>query len=83
MATGLALTLFGLGLASLIGQTYSGISLDAFPVFDVYLLTEIPIIGSLLFNFDYLIYLSIIIVVSVYYFFKQDQTWPCTYCNWR
>ena len=68
VATGLALTLFGLGLASLIGQTYSGISLDAFPVFDVYLLTEIPIIGSLLFNFDYLIYLSIIIVVSVYYF---------------
>ena len=55
VATGLALTLFGLGLASLIGQSYSGISLKAFPILEVTILSNIPIIGGMLFSFDYLI----------------------------
>ncbi len=73
VATGLALTLFGLGLASLIGQTYSGISLDAFPSLDIHLLTSIPIIGKLFFNFDYLVYLSIGIVTFVYYLLNKTK----------
>lgn len=73
VATGLALTLFGLGLASLIGQSYSGISLKAFPILEVTILSNIPIIGGMLFSFDYLVYLSVLIVVATYLFLKKTK----------
>ena len=73
VATGLALTLFGLGLASLIGQSYSGISLKAFPILEVTILSDIPIIGGMLFSFDYLVYLSVLIVVATYSFLKKTK----------
>jgi len=73
VATGLALTLFGLGLASLIGQSYSGISLKAFPILEVTILSDIPIIGGMLFSFDYLVYLSILIVFATYLFLKKTK----------
>ena len=73
VATGLALTLFGLGLASLIGQSYSGISLKAFPILEVTILSDIPIIGGMLFSFDYLVYLSVVIVVATYLFLKKTK----------
>ena len=73
VATGLALTLFGLGLASLIGQSYSGISLKAFPILEVTILSDIPIIGGMLFSFDYLVYLSVLIVVATYLFLKKTK----------
>ena len=73
VATGLALTLFGLGLASLIGQSYSGISLKAFPTLEVTILSDIPIIGGMLFSFDYLVYLSVLIVFATYLFLKKTK----------
>ena len=73
VATGLALTLFGLGLASLIGQSYSGISLKAFPILEVSILSDIPIIGGMLFSFDYLVYLSVLIVFATYLFLKKTK----------
>ena len=73
VATGLALTLFGLGLASLIGQSYSGISLKAFPILEVTILSDIPIIGGTLFSFDYLVYLSVLIVFATYLFLKKTK----------
>ena len=73
VATGLALTLFGLGLASLIGQSYSGISLKAFLTLEVTILSDIPIIGGMLFSFDYLVYLSVLIVFATYLFLKKTK----------
>lgn len=73
VATGLALTLFGLGLASLIGQSYSGISLKAFPKLEVTILSDLPIVGGLLFSFDYLVYLSVLIVFATYLFLKKTK----------
>jgi len=73
VATGLALTLFGLGLSSLIGQNYSGISLKAFPTLEATILSNIPVIGRMLFSFDYLVYLSLLIVVATYLFLKKTK----------
>tara|TARA_Y100000590_G_scaffold467050_1_gene644478 strand:+ start:3640 stop:4560 length:921 start_codon:yes stop_codon:yes gene_type:complete len=73
VASGLALTLFGLGLASLIGQNYSGISLKQFPTMDIPYLSDFPIIGQMLFSFDYLVYLSIILVLVTYYFLNKTK----------
>ena len=45
VATGLALTLFGLGLAALMGQSYAGIKPPPTPRLDIPILSEIPFLG--------------------------------------
>jgi general nucleoside transport system permease protein len=65
VASGLALTMFGLGLSALWGQGYSGLSAPAFPHLYIPGLTDLPIIGKLLFGHDLLIYLSVAMVALV------------------
>ncbi|HSR79592.1 MAG TPA: ABC transporter permease, partial [Hyphomicrobiaceae bacterium] len=69
VASGLALTMFGLGLSALWGQGYSGLSAPAFPRLFIPGLTDIPFLGpflgKLLFGQDGLIYLSWAMVVVV------------------
>ena len=67
VATGLALTMFGLGLSALIGQSYSGMTVPAFPRLDVPVLSALPIAGKLLFSRDALFYLSIALVAGTAY----------------
>jgi simple sugar transport system permease protein len=73
VATGLALTLFGLGLSALIGQAYSGISLGQFPKIDIPHLTDLPFVGPLLFGQDALVYLSLAIVAGVWVFLSYTR----------
>jgi simple sugar transport system permease protein len=68
VATGLALTLFGLGLAALLGQSYIGIKAPVIPKWPVPLLNDIPVIGPILFNHDPVVYLGIVIVAAVWFF---------------
>lgn len=65
VATGLALTLLGLGLSGMIGEAYIGepgirVSKISIPV-----LSDLPFIGTLLLSLDPLVYLSIAITVAV------------------
>ncbi len=65
VATGLALTLFGVGLSAFAGSQYVGKSVAplshlAFPV-----LSDIPFVGPLLFQFDGMVYLSLAMVLLV------------------
>ncbi|MEM6618653.1 MAG: ABC transporter permease [Pseudomonadota bacterium] len=66
VATGLALTLTGLGIASLIGQPYVG--LRGLNIGDLNLgpLSDIPILGTVLFRHDAMVYVSIAIVAGVW-----------------
>lgn len=73
VATGLALTMFGLGLSALIGQAYSGISLGQFPKVDIPLLSDIPFIGPLLFAQDAFVYVSIALVLGVAWFLTRTR----------
>jgi simple sugar transport system permease protein len=73
VATGLALTLFGLGISALWGQSYSGISLGQFPKVDIPGLTDLPFIGPLLFGQDMFVYLSIAIVAGVAWFLTRSR----------
>ena len=59
--TGLALTLFGLGLSALVGTAYIGLSLPP-PVRGIPGLEELPIIGTILFGHDAMVYISIAFV---------------------
>ena len=68
VATGLALTLFGLGLAGLFGQAYSGKSVAAFPKLAIAGVSDIPVVGPLLFSHDFMVYLSFLLVAAVAWF---------------
>ena len=70
VATGLALTLFGLGLSALIGQGYIGIKAPVTADFDVPLLSDIPVIGRIVFQHDLMVYFSIGLVAAVWAFLK-------------
>ena len=71
VATGLALTLFGVGFSALIGVNFVGTPVPALPKFAIPFLSELPIIGPLLFSHDVLVYFSIVMVFVInYWLFK-------------
>jgi simple sugar transport system permease protein len=78
VATGLALTLFGLGLSSLIGQGYVGIKPPPTPRLDFGPLTDIPALGTILFHHDPMVYLSILIIAAVWALLAKAPArhWP-------
>ena len=71
--TGLALTIFGLGLSALIGQSMIGVAYTGIPKLAIPGLASIPVIGNVLFNQDALVYLSIIMVFVVYWFMNKSR----------
>ncbi|MBU2991850.1 ABC transporter permease [Octadecabacter sp. 1_MG-2023] len=73
VATGLALTLFGLGLASLIGQGYLGVRAPAFPDWHIPLLGDIPVIGPIVFQHDPMVYVGLTIVAGVWWFLQKSR----------
>ena len=74
VATGLALTIFGVGLSALIGSSFVGISLDPLPQLNVEVLSTIPILGELLFGHDVLVYLSVTMIFLVGYFLSKTRS---------
>jgi simple sugar transport system permease protein len=74
VATGLALTIFGVGLSALIGSSFVGISLEPLPQLNVEVLSTIPILGELLFGHDILVYLSFIMILLAGYFLSKTRS---------
>ena len=70
VASGLALTLFGLGLAALLGHSYSGIKPPSSPKLEWFGMSDIPIIGPILFNHDIMVYFSLVLVLVIWFFLK-------------
>jgi general nucleoside transport system permease protein len=73
VATGLALTIFGVGFSALIGSGFVGFAIDPLPKLYVPGLSEIPIIGPLVFGQDFLVYLSFAAVFAVAWFLKHSH----------
>lgn len=67
VATGLALTLFGIGLSAFAGRGFVGLSLDGLRSLHIPLLSDIPVLGALLFSFDVLVYASLALFAAVHY----------------
>ena len=74
VATGLALTIFGVGLSALVGSNFVGISLEPLPQLNIGGLSTIPILGDLLFGHDVLVYLSFIMILLVGYFLSKTRS---------
>ncbi|QBF33071.1 ABC transporter permease [Thalassococcus sp. S3] len=70
VASGLALTLFGLGLSALMGQGYVGIKPPPTPRLDLPVLSDLPVIGRVLFSHDPILYLGLFIAAAVWYLLR-------------
>ena len=73
MATGLALTIFGVGLSAFVGLEYIGTPIEGLRPVAIPGLSQIPVIGPLLFNHDVLIYLSVAMFAVVAWFLYRTR----------
>ncbi len=68
VATGLALTIFGIGLAAMMGASFVGQPLEKLPALYIPVLTDLPIIGRIFFGQDGLVYFSFIALGGTIWF---------------
>ncbi len=73
VATGLALTLFGVGVSSLAGQEFVGTPYAGLPKFAIPLLSDIPILGPVLFHHDLLVFVSVLMVFLIAWFLSRSR----------
>lgn len=73
VASGLALTLFGLGLSALMGQSYVGVKPPATGKVDIPLLSDLPVVGPILFNHDLMVYFGIALVAATWAVLKYSR----------
>lgn len=74
VATGLALTLLGLGLSGLIGEAFTGLPGVKLAAIHIPFLSDLPFIGPILFGQDILVYFSLLLVAIVGYVLFRTRT---------
>ncbi|MEG6523524.1 ABC transporter permease [Desulfotomaculum sp. 1211_IL3151] len=68
IVSGLALTLFGTGLSGFLGKSYIGIPVEnPFKPVELGFLSDIPIIGAIFFQHDYLVYITYLLVPILWF----------------
>ena len=73
VATGLALTIFGVGLSAFVGLSYIGNPIQGLPGLAIPVLGDIPVLGPLLFNHDPLVYVSLVLLAAVTWFLFRSR----------
>jgi len=73
VATGLALTILGIGLSGLIGSRFVGEKISLAPHLYIPALTDIPLVGRILFGEDAFVYLSLALVIGVWLFLYRTR----------
>lgn len=73
VATGLALTIMGLGTSGMIGEGYVGVPGIQLQPIVIPLLSQIPYVGTVLFKQDIVFYLSIVLVIAVNWFLFRSR----------
>lgn len=72
-ATGLALSLFGVGFSAFVGINYVQARIPDRASFDIPLLGDIPFIGPALFRHHPLVYFAIALAIGLIYFFDRTR----------
>lgn len=67
VATGLSLTLFGLGLAALLGHGYTGIRPPSTEAVSIPILSDLPVVGPILFSHDWIVYFALTLIFFVWF----------------
>ncbi|MCL6285940.1 ABC transporter permease [Ruegeria sp. 2012CJ41-6] len=73
VASGLALTLFGLGLSALMGQSYVGVKPPSTPELNIPWLSDLPVVGPILFSHDLVLYFGIGLIAVVWAVLKYTR----------
>ena len=73
VASGLALTLFGLGLSALIGDSFVGIPGLGLPHVHIPVLSDLPLIGPIVFGADPLTYVAVALTIAVAWFLVRTR----------
>ncbi len=73
VATGLSLTLLGLGLSGMLGTGFVGQPGERLPNLHIPLLSDLPVVGRLVFGQDPIFYLSIALTLGVMWFLFRTR----------
>lgn len=73
IVSGLALTMFGVGITALFGRGMVGLTIAGFERIAIPGLSLLPVIGKPFFNQDMLIYFSFLLVVAIAFFFYRTR----------
>jgi len=72
-ATGLALAILGSGVSAFIGRGFGSAPIDALDPLHVPLLSDLPVLGPLLFRFDPLVYFSLVLFLAISWFLYRTR----------
>ena len=73
VATGLALSIFGVGLSAFIGLDYVSVVIDGIKPLAIPGLSDLPVVGQLLFGHSPLVYLSFVLFAAVHLFLDRTR----------
>ena len=73
VASGLALTILGVGLSGLVGAGYVGQSIVGAGHLYIPYLTDIPFLGKIVFGEDPFVYLSVALIAGIWYFLYRTR----------
>jgi len=73
VATGLALTILGIGLSGLIGAGFVGERINPAPHLYVSGLSDLPALGRIVFNQDGFVYFSILLIAGIWWFLYRTR----------
>ncbi|WP_296036690.1 ABC transporter permease [uncultured Agrobacterium sp.] len=74
VATGLALTILGLGVSGMLGESFVGVPGVKLPNIVFPVLSDIPFIGPIFFRQDLIFYLSLALVFGISWFLFKSRT---------
>jgi ABC-type uncharacterized transport system permease subunit len=73
VASGLALTILGVGLSGLIGSGYVGQKIDGAAHLYIPYITDIPLIGRVIFGENAFVYFSVALIIGLWYFLYRTK----------
>jgi len=73
VASGLALSLFGIGLSAFVGLNYVSVVIEPIVPLTLPVLSDLPVAGRLLFGHNPLVYLSIVLLVAIQWFLYRTR----------
>ena len=73
VATGLALSLFGVGLSAFVGLDYVSVVVEGIQPLAIPGLSDLPVVGKLLFGHNPLVYLSLALFAAIQWFLYRTR----------
>ncbi|MCK9914047.1 ABC transporter permease [Microbacteriaceae bacterium K1510] len=73
VATGLALTILGIGASGLIGAGFVGERISPAPHLYIPGISDLPVLGRILFNQDPFVYVSVLLIAGIWWFLYRTR----------